>query len=96
MVPCKSASKRMSLFPAFPGPPGPPKIVSAYKDCINLKWLAPSNTGGSITGYNVEKRKKGSNFWSQVNPKDEPIRGLKKLHCISLCVCVCVLVEYLE
>ncbi|XP_056605985.1 immunoglobulin-like and fibronectin type III domain-containing protein 1 [Triplophysa dalaica] len=64
---------------AFPRPPGPPKIVSAYKDCINLKWLAPSNTGGSITGYNVEKRKKGSNFWSQVNPKDEPIRDKKFL-----------------
>ncbi|XP_057194214.1 immunoglobulin-like and fibronectin type III domain-containing protein 1 [Triplophysa rosa] len=63
---------------AFAGPPAPPKIVSAYKDCINLTWLPPSNTGGgSIVGYNVEKRKKGSNFWSQVNPKDEPIRDKK-------------------
>uniref|UniRef100_A0A672R9W4 Immunoglobulin like and fibronectin type III domain containing 1, tandem duplicate 2 n=1 Tax=Sinocyclocheilus grahami TaxID=75366 RepID=A0A672R9W4_SINGR len=60
---------------AFPGSPAPPKIVSAFKDCINLAWLSPSSTGGgSIIGYNVEKRKKGSNFWSQANPKDDPIR----------------------
>lgn len=26
-------------------------------------------------GYNVEKRKNGSNLWSFVNPLDEPIRG---------------------
>ncbi|XP_073726521.1 immunoglobulin-like and fibronectin type III domain-containing protein 1 [Misgurnus anguillicaudatus] len=63
---------------AFPGSPAPPKIASAFKDCINLAWLPPSNTGGgSIIGYNVEKRKKGSNIWSQVNPKDEPIREKK-------------------
>ncbi|XP_043097317.1 immunoglobulin-like and fibronectin type III domain-containing protein 1 [Puntigrus tetrazona] len=59
---------------AFPGSPAPPKIVSVFKDCINLTWLSPSNTGGgSIIGYNVEKRKKGSNFWTQANPKDDPI-----------------------
>ncbi|KAL7833031.1 hypothetical protein SRHO_G00300490, partial [Serrasalmus rhombeus] len=63
---------------AFPGQPACPKVVSAFKDCINLSWLAPSNTGGgSIIGYNVEKRKKGSNLWSQVNPPDEPIREKK-------------------
>uniref|UniRef100_A0A672RAL4 Immunoglobulin like and fibronectin type III domain containing 1, tandem duplicate 2 n=1 Tax=Sinocyclocheilus grahami TaxID=75366 RepID=A0A672RAL4_SINGR len=63
---------------AFPGSPAPPKIVSAFKDCINLAWLSPSSTGGgSIIGYNVEKRKKGSNFWSQANPKDDPIRDKK-------------------
>ncbi|XP_073810623.1 immunoglobulin-like and fibronectin type III domain-containing protein 1 isoform X1 [Danio rerio] len=63
---------------AFPGSPAPPKVVSAFKDCVNLAWLPPSNTvGGSIIGYNVEKRKKGSNFWSQANLKDEPIREKK-------------------
>lgn len=66
------------LFPAFPGCPAPPKIVSAFKDCINLAWLPPSSTGGgSIIGYNLEKRKKGSNVWSQANPKDDPIKGLE-------------------
>uniref|UniRef100_A0A3P8U4T1 Immunoglobulin like and fibronectin type III domain containing 1, tandem duplicate 3 n=1 Tax=Amphiprion percula TaxID=161767 RepID=A0A3P8U4T1_AMPPE len=59
----------------YPGPPSSPKIVSAFKDCINLAWSAPSNTGGTnILGYNVEKRKNGSNLWSQVNPHDEPIK----------------------
>ncbi|XP_008278540.1 immunoglobulin-like and fibronectin type III domain-containing protein 1 [Stegastes partitus] len=60
---------------AYPGPPSTPKVVSAFKDCINLAWSAPSNTGGTnILGYNVEKRKNGSNLWSQVNPPDEPIK----------------------
>ncbi|KAG9277014.1 immunoglobulin-like and fibronectin type III domain-containing protein 1 [Astyanax mexicanus] len=63
---------------AFPGQPASPKVVSAFKDCINLTWLPPTNTGGgSIIGYNVEKRKKGSNLWSQVNPPDEPIKEKK-------------------
>ncbi|XP_029682557.1 immunoglobulin-like and fibronectin type III domain-containing protein 1 [Takifugu rubripes] len=63
---------------AFPGPPAAPKIVSAFKDCINLVWIAPSNTGGTnLLGYNVEKRKNGSNLWSFVNPPDEPIREKK-------------------
>ncbi|KAM6927252.1 immunoglobulin-like and fibronectin type III domain-containing protein 1 [Xenentodon cancila] len=61
---------------AYPGPPSIPKIVSAFKDCINLAWTAPANTGGTnILGYNVEKRKNGSNLWSMVNPLDEPIKG---------------------
>ncbi|KTG32988.1 hypothetical protein cypCar_00006994, partial [Cyprinus carpio] len=48
---------------AFPGSPAPPKIVSAFKDCINLAWLPPSSTrGGSIIGYNVEKRKKDKKY----------------------------------
>ncbi|XP_042263200.1 immunoglobulin-like and fibronectin type III domain-containing protein 1 isoform X2 [Thunnus maccoyii] len=63
---------------AYPGPPSTPKIVSAFKDCINLAWSAPSNTGGTnILGYNVEKRKKGSNLWSFVNPPDQPIKEKK-------------------
>lgn len=63
-------------FPAFPGQPSVPKIVSAFKDCINLAWTAPTNTGGTnLLGYNVEKRKNGSNLWSFVNPLDEPIKG---------------------
>ncbi|KAJ8395360.1 hypothetical protein AAFF_G00033450 [Aldrovandia affinis] len=61
---------------AYPGPPAPPKVVSAFKDCINLSWTAPTNTGGTnIVGYNLEKRKKGSNIWSAVNPVEEPIKG---------------------
>ncbi|CAB1353333.1 unnamed protein product, partial [Coregonus sp. 'balchen'] len=58
----------------YPGPPSAPKVVSAFKDCINLAWSPPVNTGGTeIWGYNVERRKKGSNFWSPVN-LDGPIK----------------------
>ncbi|XP_029006620.2 immunoglobulin-like and fibronectin type III domain-containing protein 1 isoform X2 [Betta splendens] len=63
---------------AYPGPPSAPKIISSFKDCINLTWSAPANTGGTnILGYSVEKRKNGSNLWSLVNPPDEPIRERK-------------------
>ncbi|XP_061114987.1 immunoglobulin-like and fibronectin type III domain-containing protein 1 isoform X2 [Conger conger] len=68
----------MAGVKAYPGPPAPPKVVSAFNDCINLTWTAPTNTGGShILGYNLEKRKRGSNMWSPVNPQDEPIQGKK-------------------
>ncbi|XP_030275284.1 immunoglobulin-like and fibronectin type III domain-containing protein 1 [Sparus aurata] len=60
---------------AYPGAPSQPKVVSAFKDCINLAWSAPSNTGGTdLLGYNVEKRKNGSNLWGMVNPANEPIK----------------------
>ncbi|CAL9704572.1 unnamed protein product [Knipowitschia caucasica] len=63
---------------AYPGQPSAPKVVSAFKDCINLTWSPPSNTGGTnILGYNLEKRKKGSNLWGMVNPPDEMIRSGK-------------------
>ncbi|KAJ3602957.1 hypothetical protein NHX12_030701 [Muraenolepis orangiensis] len=63
---------------AYPGPPSAPKIISAFKDCINMVWSSPSNTGGTnLLGYNVEKRKNGSNLWSPVNPPEEPIRERK-------------------
>ncbi|XP_050968929.1 immunoglobulin-like and fibronectin type III domain-containing protein 1 [Labeo rohita] len=61
---------------AYPGPPSTPKVVSAFKNCITLAWTPPTNTGGTnIVGYNMEKRKRGSNLWGQVNPPDEPIKG---------------------
>ncbi|XP_052454802.1 immunoglobulin-like and fibronectin type III domain-containing protein 1 [Carassius gibelio] len=61
---------------AYPGPPSTPKVVSAIKNCITLAWSPPTNTGGTnIVGYNMEKRKRGSNLWGQVNPPEEPIKG---------------------
>lgn len=64
------------LCTAYPAPPSAPKVVTAFKDCINLSWTPPSDTGGtSILGYNLEKRKKGSNLWGPVNPPEEMIRG---------------------
>ncbi|XP_029576243.1 immunoglobulin-like and fibronectin type III domain-containing protein 1 [Salmo trutta] len=64
---------------AFPSSPVPPKVASAFNNCINLTWSTPTDTGGShILGYNLEKRKKGSNLWSPVNPTDEPIQEKKR------------------
>ncbi|XP_062853501.1 immunoglobulin-like and fibronectin type III domain-containing protein 1 [Trichomycterus rosablanca] len=61
---------------AYPSPPSAPKVVSAFKNCINLSWSPPTNTGGTnIVGYNLEKRKKGSNLWNQVNSPEEPIKA---------------------
>ncbi|XP_075881054.1 immunoglobulin-like and fibronectin type III domain-containing protein 1 isoform X2 [Nelusetta ayraudi] len=61
----------------YPGSPTTPKVVSAFKDCINLSWSSPSDTGGSkIIGYNLERNKKGTNYWSLVNQKG-PITDTK-------------------
>uniref|UniRef100_A0A3B3VDQ4 Immunoglobulin-like and fibronectin type III domain-containing protein 1 n=1 Tax=Poecilia latipinna TaxID=48699 RepID=A0A3B3VDQ4_9TELE len=52
----------------YPGPPTAPKVASAFKDCINLSWCPPCDTGGTkIMGYNLEKNKTGTNYWSLVN-----------------------------
>nr|XP_061814213.1 immunoglobulin-like and fibronectin type III domain-containing protein 1 [Nerophis lumbriciformis] len=61
----------------YPGTPSAPKVVSASKECIILAWSAPSDTGGTkIMGYNLEKRKKGTNYWSLVN-QGGPIKDSK-------------------
>uniref|UniRef100_A0A3Q2UK54 Immunoglobulin-like and fibronectin type III domain-containing protein 1 n=1 Tax=Fundulus heteroclitus TaxID=8078 RepID=A0A3Q2UK54_FUNHE len=55
---------------AYPGQPSTPKVVSAFRDCINLSWCPPCDTGGTkILGYNLEKNKTGTNYWSLVNQK---------------------------
>uniref|UniRef100_A0A3P9KU82 Immunoglobulin-like and fibronectin type III domain-containing protein 1 n=1 Tax=Oryzias latipes TaxID=8090 RepID=A0A3P9KU82_ORYLA len=54
----------------YPGSPTTPRVVSAFKDCINLSWCPPCDTGGTkIIGYNLEKNKAGTNYWSLVNQK---------------------------
>ncbi|KAM9760029.1 immunoglobulin-like and fibronectin type III domain-containing protein 1 [Menidia menidia] len=61
----------------YPGQPSTPKVVSAFKDCINLSWCPPCDTGGTkIVGYNLEKNKTGTNYWSLVNQKG-PITDTK-------------------
>ncbi|XP_051563269.1 immunoglobulin-like and fibronectin type III domain-containing protein 1 [Myxocyprinus asiaticus] len=62
----------------FPGPPAPPKVVSAFKNCINLHWIPPEKDGGAtILGYLLEKRKKDTNQWVTLNSVNEPIQALK-------------------
>lgn len=52
-------------------------VLSAFDDCINIAWEAPSSRGGSrILGYILEKRKKGSNLWSTISAVDDLIKGL--------------------
>uniref|UniRef100_A0A665TL57 Immunoglobulin like and fibronectin type III domain containing 1, tandem duplicate 2 n=1 Tax=Echeneis naucrates TaxID=173247 RepID=A0A665TL57_ECHNA len=61
----------------YPGPPAAPKVTSAFKDCINLSWSPPCDAGGTkIVGYNLEKNKKGTNYWSLVN-QGGPITATK-------------------
>ncbi|XP_058488604.1 immunoglobulin-like and fibronectin type III domain-containing protein 1 [Solea solea] len=61
----------------YPGTPTAPKVVSAFKDCITLSWSPPCDTGGTkIVGYNLEKNKKGTNYWSLVN-QGGPITATK-------------------
>ncbi|XP_062853223.1 immunoglobulin-like and fibronectin type III domain-containing protein 1 [Trichomycterus rosablanca] len=62
----------------FPGAPAPPKVVSAFKNCINLEWAPPEKDGGTkILGYQLEKCKKNTNQWVALNPINEPIEALK-------------------
>ncbi|XP_015814081.3 immunoglobulin-like and fibronectin type III domain-containing protein 1 [Nothobranchius furzeri] len=54
----------------YPGTPAAPKVLSTFKNCINLSWCPPCDTGGTkIVGYNLEKNKMGTNYWSLVNQK---------------------------
>ncbi|XP_035980505.1 immunoglobulin-like and fibronectin type III domain-containing protein 1 isoform X2 [Fundulus heteroclitus] len=62
---------------SYPGQPSTPKVVSAFRDCINLSWCPLCDTGGTkILGYNLEKNKTGTNYWSLVNQKG-PITDTK-------------------
>ncbi|CAG2161698.1 unnamed protein product [Oppiella nova] len=46
--------------------PGRPNVVDWDKDHVDLEWTAPKDDGGSpITGYIIQKKEKGSPFWSK-------------------------------
>lgn len=61
----------------YPGPPSAPKVASAFKDHINLTWSRPCDNGGTkILGYNLEKKKRGTNYWSLIN-QGGPITGIQ-------------------
>lgn len=47
-----------------PGKPGRPEPTDWDKDHVDLKWTPPANDGGTpITGYIIEKKKKGTHKW---------------------------------
>ncbi|XP_032936316.1 immunoglobulin-like and fibronectin type III domain-containing protein 1 [Catharus ustulatus] len=67
---------------ASPGAPDPPEIISTSRDTITISWKAPCKTGASqITGYIVQKRKKGTVTWLPVT--NVPVKD-KKLKVTSL------------
>ena len=46
--------------------PGRPNVVDWDKDHVDLEWTAPKDDGGApITGYVIQKKEKGSPFWSK-------------------------------
>lgn len=63
-------------------------MVSTSKNCIKLRWTPPEDDRGvTITGYQVEKRKKDTNQWIALNAPNEPIKGLSKQSKVFLCNC---------
>jgi predicted phage tail protein len=49
-----------------PGKPGRPEPTDWDKDHVDLKWTPPESDGGApITGYIIEKRKKGTHKWQK-------------------------------
>lgn len=73
----RSVSWHTFLLTGYPGPPSAPKVAGAFKDHIDLTWSRPCDNGGTkILGYNLEKKKKGTNYWSLVN-QSGPITGIQ-------------------
>ncbi|XP_061466182.1 immunoglobulin superfamily member 22 isoform X2 [Rhineura floridana] len=66
-----------------PGTASQPQVTDVTKDAITITWNPPAKDGGSpVTGYIVERRKKGSSLWVPVS-KDliqEPPGLVKGLH----------------
>jgi hypothetical protein len=52
-----------------PDAPGTPEIKKVGKRFAELEWAAPAKDGGSrITGYIVEKRQYGADYWTKATP----------------------------
>lgn len=63
---------------ALPGPPEKVTIAEYSKAHMLLTWEPPMDSGGStITGYWIEKREKGTSYWSRVNKIMVSKRGMK-------------------
>ncbi|OXB72291.1 UNVERIFIED_CONTAM: hypothetical protein H355_003824 [Colinus virginianus] len=76
------SSDVVTISKASPGAPDAPEIIGVSKDTITISWKAPRKSGSSrITGYIVQKRKKGTMTWVPVN--STPIAD-KKLKITSL------------
>ncbi|XP_074660014.1 twitchin-like [Tubulanus polymorphus] len=67
-----------------PSASGSPVVEDVTEDSVTLAWEPPRKDGGApITGYVVEKRKKGDKNWTKAIPGDCPgtgctVKGLKE------------------
>ncbi|XP_035521440.1 immunoglobulin superfamily member 22-like [Morone saxatilis] len=53
---------------APPGSASQPQVSNVTKDTMTVSWTPPAHDGGApVLGYMLERRKKGSNMWLQVN-----------------------------
>ncbi|XP_034735487.1 immunoglobulin superfamily member 22-like isoform X2 [Etheostoma cragini] len=51
-----------------PGTASQPQVSNITKDTMTVSWTPPAQDGGApVLGYVLERRKKGSNMWLQVN-----------------------------
>ncbi|XP_071359708.1 immunoglobulin superfamily member 22-like isoform X3 [Trachinotus anak] len=51
-----------------PGTASQPQVSNITKNTMTVSWTPPAHDGGTpVLGYNLERRKKGSNMWLQVN-----------------------------
>ncbi|XP_015740349.1 immunoglobulin-like and fibronectin type III domain-containing protein 1 isoform X3 [Coturnix japonica] len=86
------SNEAVTISKASPGAPDPPEIIGVTKDSITISWKAPRKAGSSrISGYIVQKRKKGSMTWVPVNSvpiadKKLKITDLKKGLQYEFCV----------
>ncbi|XP_072212164.1 immunoglobulin-like and fibronectin type III domain-containing protein 1 [Excalfactoria chinensis] len=86
------SNEAVTISKASPGAPDPPEIIGVTKDSITISWKAPRKAGSSrISGYIVQKRKKGSMTWVPVNSvpiadKKMKITDLKKGLQYEFCV----------
>ncbi|KAI3371505.1 hypothetical protein L3Q82_024091 [Scortum barcoo] len=51
-----------------PGTASQPQVSNITRDSMTVSWTPPAHDGGApVLGYILERRKKGSNMWLQVN-----------------------------
>ncbi|KAF8572507.1 hypothetical protein P879_00960 [Paragonimus westermani] len=56
--------------------PGQPSVDDVGKNYVELSWPRPIKDGGArITGYVVEKRKRGAPDWEPATPDGKPVTG---------------------
>ena len=52
---------------AAPSTPNTPTVTTTSATSVTVAWIAPSNNGDSITGYDLRYRVQGTNLWTDVS-----------------------------